>query len=72
MDLYRTVFQIEVLSRGPYDPNEDLEQINYDIVEGSCSGQVTKISSEAVTPEQMAELLTAQGSDPSFLLSTGD
>lgn len=68
MALHRTVYQIEVLARIAPNDMDDLDQIAYDIREGEASGAVTRISTEEVTPERMAELLTAQGSDPSFLL----
>ena len=73
---YRTVYQVEVLSIGPFDGGEslvnmsDLAAIAYEIDEGDCSGAVTEISSEEVTRERMAELLEAQGSEPEFLLGT--
>jgi len=62
---YRTVLQVEVLSEDPFDIT-DLGAVNYAITDGDCSGQVEIVESETVTPNRMAELLTAQGSDPGF------
>ena len=64
---YRTIIQIEVLSKDPFECT-DLSEINYAITEGDCSGKVEIIQSEKVPPEKMAELLKSQGSDPNFLL----
>ncbi len=65
---FRHVYQIEVLSRGPL-PELDLEDLDYQINHGACSGKVELVvSNEEVTKERMAELLTAQGSDPEFLI----
>ncbi len=63
----RTVITVEVLSDRLYDP-ETLKQVAYDIICGDCSGEWHVTSQEEVSEEKMAELLEAQGSDPSFLL----
>lgn len=70
MSYYRTVYEVEVLSAIEPNDTDDLDQIAYDIREGEASGQVTRVSHEEVTTERMAELLTAQGSEPSFLISS--
>ncbi len=65
---YRTVFTIEVLSDEPLQADGmGLEEINYEITEGHCSGVVTTDGSMEVTKKEMSDLLYAQGSDPSFL-----
>lgn len=75
---YRTVFQVEVLSCGLFDPGggredlNDLEAIAYAITEGDCSGEVREVSCDRVTREQMRALLIAQRSDPEFLLGDDD
>jgi hypothetical protein len=62
---HRTVLTIEVLSEDePYEGG--LEKLSYEITEGSCSGAILDETYEEVTPERMAELLVAQGSDPAF------
>jgi hypothetical protein len=62
---YRQVFEIEVLSDDePIDG--DLENIRYQITDGHCSGVIHETICETVTPERMAKLLIAQGSDPEF------
>lgn len=63
---YRTIFKIEVLS-DELVGELDLEQINYAITDGHCSGDITIESQLEISPKQMAELLIAQGSDPEFL-----
>lgn len=66
---YRNVIQIEVLSDRPLNGEDDLAAIAYEISEGGSSGMtITVIADEKVSAERMAELLTAQGSDPSFLI----
>ena len=67
MAFYRTVLQVEILSDEPYR-YKALSDVAFDIIEGDCSGKTTVVSQEEVSKEQMAELLIAQGSDPSFLL----
>jgi hypothetical protein len=66
-ELYRTVFQVEVLSDVPLN-DASLADVAREIVEGDASGAVHVVSHEQVSRERMAELLTAQGSDPAFLL----
>lgn len=67
MAYYRTVIQVEVLSEGPYEYTS-LENLSYDVMDGDCSGDVKVVSSEKVGKKKMADLLLAQGSDPSFLI----
>jgi len=67
MELYRTIIKIEILSEGPYDP-DDISSVAYDIVEGDCSGSWEIESSETLTELEMAAALEKQGSDPSFIL----
>jgi len=64
---YRHLIVVEVLSADPMTTT-DLDDLNYEIMEGGASGKVTVESSLEVTREQMAILLEAQGSDPSFLI----
>ena len=63
---YRTVVQIEMLSRDMV-PATDLTTIIYEITEGDCSGAVQEVSREEVDGPTMAHLLRAQGSAPEFL-----
>ena len=71
MGFYRTVIQVEVLSRDPL-PRCGLEHIAYLIDEGDCSGTVQTISEDEVDGLTMARLLHEQGSDPEFLGLTED
>lgn len=65
---YRQVFEVEVLSEGEPLNNINLSDIYREIIDGCCSGAVKEIIREEVTADKIAELLKAQGSDPSFLL----
>lgn len=67
MAYYRTVVQIEILSKDPYEYT-NLRNLEYDVTQGDCSGVTKVISSEEVDRESMANLLLSQGSDPSFLI----
>lgn len=68
---YRTVFQVVVLSEEPLS-KMSLEDLGYEIYDGSCSGAFTKQDSIEVDGATMAALLIDQGSDPSFFQLTGD
>lgn len=67
MELYRTLFTIEVLSDRLVN-DLSLKQIAEEIDTGDCSGKVECVKSERVSAQIMARSLQAQGSDPSFLL----
>jgi hypothetical protein len=70
-EYYRNVISVEILSDQLLTDEMvlDLDNVDYLINEGSCSGKVTRtILNEQVSPQQMRELLTAQGSDPEFLV----
>ena len=58
---------IEVLSDGAWEW-ENLTDVAHQISDGECSGEITNEEIEFLTPDEMAEALIAQGSDPSFLL----
>lgn len=66
--IYRTVFQVEVFSKGPYPGAEtlDLEAINYDITEGLYVGDVSCVSSEVVPPNDVRAHLIRIGNDGEF------
>ena len=61
----RTVIQVEVLSEDSYD-YVSIKQLAFDITEGSCSGEVKVVRVEPLSGKEVAEALTAQGSDPEF------
>ena len=72
---YKTVIQVIVLSEDPLEFDEDnsvLGQLDYQVTEGDCSGQVKLMESVAVTGPAMAQLLREQNSDPSFFNLTDD
>lgn len=64
--LVKTTITVTVLSRGCVD-FETLEDVNFAISGGDCSGIWDVTSTEYLTKEQMAEELQAQRSDPEFL-----
>lgn len=69
---YRNVITVEILSREPWtaDEMQDLRVVADEIDCGGSSGQITvTVHNEEVSTERMAELLTAQGSDPGFLIN---
>ena len=68
MKLYKKIYQIEILSEGEYSP-DGLDEIAFDVVYGNISGSSTEVSSEVLSPSQMAKALENQESDPDFLLS---
>lgn len=69
---YRNVIQVEILSDEPCwtdDNLTDLSEVQYQILYGHSSGQVTVVTrNEQVSEERMARLLKDQGRDPSFLI----
>jgi len=69
---YRTVVQVEILSRGQLPEHPSLEYIAHEITEGDCSGTVRRTVEEQVDGPAMAGLLLEQGSDPLFLGLTED
>ena len=69
---YRTTIQIEILSEEPYT-SVSLEDINYDITDGHCSGELKDVvRNEEKSGKEMAALLMAQRSDPEFFQLTED
>lgn len=62
---YKTVVQVTVLSEGPLE-NCGLEEIDYAITNGDCSGHVEEVSSTELNGKQAADALAQQASDPGF------
>jgi len=62
---YRTIIQVEVLSEEPVH-FDNLGQVHEAITNGDCSGQFEVTAQVEVSPENMARLMEAQGSDPAF------
>lgn len=69
---HRTVYQVEVLSEEPLDPDLSLEDIAYAITEGHCSGDYQCTVAEEVDGPAMAALLRKQRSDTEFFGLTHD
>lgn len=68
---YRTIFKIEVLSEEPVG-NPSLQKIAYQIENGDWSGLCEIDEVNTVDGPEMAKLLEAQQSDPSFFRLTED
>jgi hypothetical protein len=69
---YKTTFTIDVLSEEPFEGGHplgdsvSLEQIAYEINEGSCVGTNLRSVQVELTPKEAADALIEAGSDPSF------
>lgn len=63
---YRTVYTVEVLSETPITRLLDLNEINYMITYGDCSGSIQIQENGEIDSTIAAKLLIAQGSDPEF------
>ena len=70
MGYHRTLILIEVLGNEAYDG--EITDLAYDITEGHWSGAELMRESTSVDVNQMAHLLTMQGSDPEFLIEEDD
>jgi hypothetical protein len=71
-EIHRTVYTVEVFSRGPFHPDGgdndpfDLAEINYAITEGDCIGNVEISHQMIVPPEAVEGELLRIGNDGSF------
>ena len=63
---YKTIFSVEVLSENPIEQIVDLDDLNYMITDGDCSGDIDSEGSEEIDGATAAKLLIKQGSDPGF------
>lgn len=65
--LYRRLVLLEVLA--DEDPSDwEVGDIAHEIVDGGASGHILMDKTDEVSPDLMAQLLAAQGSDPDFLV----
>lgn len=70
--IYRTLYQIEVFSEGPFDPGtaesdrSDLAAIDHAINEGDCIGSVVEVSSEVVPADEVHAHMLRIGNDGDF------
>ena len=71
--IYRTVYEVEVFSEGPFEVNGhgdsdpfDLEAISYAITDGECIGNVTRKDSAVVPPSKVRDELLRIGNDGGF------
>ncbi len=64
---HRQVIEIEVLSKDPID-FQSLQQVAYEVTDGAASGTWSVKEQTTHNRDEIADLLVAQGSDPSFLL----
>jgi hypothetical protein len=63
---YKTVVTIEILHEEPLSASMSLEDIEYLITEGHCSGEVSVGLAYEMTEDEMRAALISQGSDPEF------
>lgn len=77
--VFRTVFQVEVFSKGPLelavrdDDPFNLKAIDYEICEGDCIGMVDEVSSEQIPAADLEAHLIRIGNDGGFFdLPEGD
>jgi hypothetical protein len=67
--IYRTVFQVEVFTEGPYElpaKTDWLAQINWDITSGPWIGNVERSSGEVIPAAQVREHMLRIGNDGNF------
>lgn len=71
---YRTVYQVEVLSEDPTPDTMSLDELHYQITDGSWSGMVLPPAplNEELDGHQAAVALKGQLSDPEFFNLTDD
>ncbi len=67
---YKTVVQVTVLSEDKPVKFDSLQELDFIITEGDCSGAYEVTSVERLTGSQMAKALEAQASAPSFFQLT--
>lgn len=70
--LFRTVIAVEVLSQDVDPSDMSLAEIEYEMTEGSFSGITYTQSIQVVSQDEMARLLSNQGSDASFFFPEYD
>ena len=64
---YKTVIQIEILSEEPYEDGKSMDDIQYDITEGHCSGVLSMVEkNQELDGLEIVKALEAQGSDAEF------
>lgn len=63
---YRTTVEVEILSERPLDGSYSLDEINYMITEGDCSGRMEVTRRDIIDGRTCASMLINQGSDPGF------
>jgi len=64
---FKTIIEIEILSEDePVGNGLSLGEINDEITQGHCSGQILTKKEEEVSAKDMATLLINQQSDPEF------
>jgi hypothetical protein len=63
---YKTIVTVEILHEEPLSAGLSLEDIDYLITEGHCSGEVSVSLAKELTEDEMKASLISQGSDPEF------
>lgn len=67
---FKQIIQIEVLSEDVPLKWGNLQDIQYAISQGDCSGVVNEISTKELNSKQTAKELIKQGSEPAFFQLT--
>lgn len=69
---YKTTYEVVVLSDVELDGEPNLEELNFLITDGGCSGTVAQTACAELTGKEAAEALISQGSSPEFFNLTDD
>ena len=69
---YKTTYTFTVLSEEPLPDSLSLSDLDYETMDGHCSGQFGETLVEELDGETAAKALIEQGSDPEFFQLTED
>ena len=69
---YKTVMQIEILSKNPIPDTMSLKEIAHEATDGEYSMQYSSVSQDELTGKQAADELIKQGSSPGFFMLDDD
>jgi len=61
---FRTIFEIEILSQEALPDTMTLEDLDFEMREGGCSGKITKTEGEEIGAFTCSKSLIKQGTDP--------
>lgn len=72
MAFFKTTYTFEVLSDGLLPDSMSLKDIDYETMEGHCSGHFLDTKVEKLTREELIEACHEHGTDPDFFLMEED